>query len=367
MRPTLYYSSCNEDWRTERKALAIEAGNRVLCIAGGGDRPLHLLLDEPGEVVAVDANPAQLELLRLKAEAMRAFEYDVYSGFLGLAPMSGTERVRRLREVSPALPPESLRHWETAAADVRVGVIYRGRFERHYARVSLGARIVRGRKIARLFAFRDLGDQREFVRREWDSPAWRALNRALCSRLFSRVALGDPAFYAHVDPGMDIGGYVYERMRASLERHLARENFMLSLLLRGRLANEDLPPYLAREGVAAIRPKLGRLSFRNEDIIGLLESAAPGSFDRFSLSDVPSYLGQPDFERLLAAMVRAARPGARFCIRYFLTSQAVPGPVARRLARENALERELELEDRAFAYRFLVGTVKGEETGAHAG
>jgi len=58
---------------------------------------------------------------------------------------------------------------------------------------------------------------------------------------------------------------------------------------------------------------------------------------------------------LLAGLVRAAAPGARFCIREFLTAHRFPERPD--LLREPDLEEELRREDRAFAYRFIVGTV----------
>ena len=67
----LSYSFGNEDWRTEQDALKIKSGDRVVCITGSGDRPLHLLLSEGQEVVSVDANIFQNQLLHLKAAALQ--------------------------------------------------------------------------------------------------------------------------------------------------------------------------------------------------------------------------------------------------------------------------------------------------------
>ncbi len=315
---TLNYSSCTEDWRTERRALAIGPDDRVLAITGGGDRPLNLLLDDPARVTAIDMNPAQTALLRLKMEAMRAPTHEQY-----LARVAGS--------------------------------LYAGRWERFYRRMAKITRLLRGREIDALFAFTDLEAQRAFVRRTWDRGWWRLVFRLLCSPLWSRAFLGDPAYYAHVDPRLSAGDYLYDAMRASLDRHLARENFMLSLLFRGRLAEEDLPPYLAPATVPAIRARLDRIEVRTAELIAFLEST-PERFTRFSLSDVTGFLGPSRFDRLLAAMVRAAEPGARFCIREFLTAHRVPGGLP--LRREPALEEELRRDDRAFAWRFIVGTVK---------
>lgn len=353
---TLNYSSCNEDWRTERRALQVGPGDRVLCVTGSGDRPLHLLLDDPALVVAVDANPCQNHLLRLKMAAMAMLPYDEYVGFLGLTP--ACQRLQRLDDLAERLAEETYHYWLDCNADIEAGVLYRGRWERYYQAVSGLARILRGEAIQRLFAIDDLEVQQTFVREVWDRPAWRLVFDVLCSRAFSRVFFGDPAFYAHVAPRLRIGNYVYEGMLRSLERHLARENFMLSLVFLGCLAEHDLPPYLDAGRIEQLRLRLDRLEVRTASLIEFLSAVDPASYDRFSLSDVPSYLDQPGFERLLAAMVHAAAPGARFCIRQFLTEHHFPEQMAAVLRREPELEEQLRLADRAFAYRFIVGTVE---------
>ena len=80
------YSFGNEDWRTEEKALAIEPGDRVVAVTASGDRPLHCLLGDPREVVAVDANANQNHVLRLKIAEMRQLDYERYVAFLGARP-----------------------------------------------------------------------------------------------------------------------------------------------------------------------------------------------------------------------------------------------------------------------------------------
>jgi S-adenosylmethionine-diacylglycerol 3-amino-3-carboxypropyl transferase len=353
---TLNYSSCNEDWRTEARALEIGPGDRVVAVTGGGDRPLHLLALGPAHVVAVDANPAQTHLLRLKSSAMRALPFSEYVAFLGLTP--STNRRETFERLAPRLAPDTRAFWETNEKAIVGGVLYAGRWERYYAHISRIARALRGAAIERLFAFTDLSEQRAFVRTNWDRAWWRAVYDALCSRTFSRLFLRDPAFFAHVDPTMRVGRYIYNGMLASLDRTLARENFMLSLVFRGVLALDDLPPYLTRAGVDAIQPRLDRLTNATANIIEFLERAPAASFTRFSLSDVPSYLDAPDFERLLDAIVHAAAPGARVCIREFLSAHGIPPRFDGVLLRDAPLEAELRAADRAFAYRFIVATVQ---------
>jgi len=353
---TLNYSSVNEDWRSEAAALRLGAGDVALCITGGGDRPLNLLALAPRLVVAIDANPAQTALLDLKAAALRRLPFVEYAAFLGLHPAARGWRLERLAELTGGLSPAAAAYWRRHARQVARGVLYAGRWEVAFGRLALLGRALRPRAIPALLRHDDLEEQRRFVREVWDRWWWRRVYDLVLSRPALRLCLGDPAFWRHA--GMPAGRFIYERMRAHLERVLARDSFMVSLLLRGRLSPSDLPPYLTPEGAARIRENLDRLEVVTGDVVGLLEQDTwARRFHAFSLSDVASFLDQGAFERLLEGVLRCAAPRARFCLRLFLSRQEVPARLARRLVRDGELERRLAEEDHGFAYDFIAGHV----------
>ena len=354
---TLNYASVNEDWRTEAEALRVGSSDSVLCVTGGGDRPLDLLALDPARVVAIDLNPAQNHLLTLKVAAMRRLPFDEYAAFLGLTRAPASWRAQRWHALRGELPPASRGFWDRHRRPIRAGVIYQGRWERYYRRVAVLARVLRPRALPALFEFDEIAAQRAFVRERWDTPAWRATFGAVCSPLTSRLLLRDPAYYAHA--GVPVARVLYERMRASLERHLARENFMVSLVLRGRLPEADLPPYLTPQGYARIRPRLNRLTIATADVVEYLAAQPPGAFSRLSLSDVPSFLSADGFARLLERVACATAPGGRVVVRQFLTRYALPAELAGRLVRDPQLEARLAAEDRAFAYEFLIAEAHG--------
>jgi S-adenosylmethionine-diacylglycerol 3-amino-3-carboxypropyl transferase len=352
---TLNYSSVNEDWRTETAALRLSAEDLVLCVTGSGSRPLDLLAAAPARVVAVDLNPAQSHLLALKVQALLRLPFDQYVAFLGLSQADRRWRAEVLGRLGRDLPADACSFWQRHRRAVEAGVLYQGRWERHHRRLSVLARMLRPRAIRDLFTFEDLETQRRFLRERWDTPAWRRVHDLLCSPAFSRLFFRDPAFYAHV--GVAVGRHVYERMLRCLSLCLARENFMVSSVLRGKLSPLDLPPHLRPEGCDALRGRLDRLEVVTDDLLRLLHRA-PRRYTRFSLSDVPSFLDQAGFERLLEGVAQAALPGARFCVRQFLTRHRVPERFADRLVREPDLEARLAEQDHAFAYDFLVGEAR---------
>jgi S-adenosylmethionine-diacylglycerol 3-amino-3-carboxypropyl transferase len=352
---TLNYSSVNEDWRTEASGLRISGSDRVLCITGSGARPLDLLMEDPALVVAIDKSGPQNHLLRLKMAAMRQMAFDEFAAFTGLHSAPGGWRTEKLNQVSADLEPDSRRFWLDHQRMIRKGVLYQGRWERNYRRVAAMARIIRPRLIDRLFACTDIEEQRAFIRSEWDSGLWRVIYRIICSPVFARVFFRDPAFYEYV--AVPVPQLIYDRMYASLERYPARENFMISLVLRGELPEHDLPPHLTPGGYTLIAGRLARIETVTADILEYLHDPASPRFTRYSMSDVPSYLSSAGFGKLLTGILNTADEGSRVVIRQFLTRYQVPGGLYERFMRDSNLEERLTREDRAFAYEFFIAEV----------
>ncbi|MGA1820375.1 MAG: DUF3419 family protein [Thermoplasmatota archaeon] len=353
---TLNYASCNEDWRSEWTSLEIGPDDTVLCITGSGDRPLDLLPEGPRKIISMDLNPVQNHLLRLKMAAMKELAYEEYASFLGLTGSS--RRISVYEDLRKKLPDASREFWDANRGVLAKGVIYQGRWEHHFRKLALISNILRGRVLKELFSFENVEEQAEFVERKWDRWWWRLTFRFLCSAGFSQTFFGDPGFYEFVSKEMSLGEYVFEGMMVYLKTQLARDSFMMSLVFRARLSEYDLPPYLDREYFETIKERLDRIEIMTGNILDHMEAAEEGSFDSFSLSDVPSFLDQKGFERLLDAVVRSSAPGGRFCIRLFLSDQKVPERLKGTLVREPELEKRLMREDRSFAYRFIAGHVE---------
>ncbi len=350
---TLNYSSVNEDWRTEIAALQMRPGDRVLCITGSGARPLTLLAAENVRVTAIDSVPAQNHLLRLLVAALRELPAEEALGFIGLTERPADWRLGCLDGLR--LPEPSRAYWASHRAEIGQGVLYQGRFERHFQRLSGMVRRVRGRAIRTLLSFDDLDKQREFIRSTWDTWWWRWIYWVSLHPLASRLWFGDPAYYAHT--AVPVGPTVYRRMNAGLERILARDNFMVSLLFTSRLSPYDLPPHLRVEGIARIRPRLDNLDIVDADLQTHLRDPSAPHYERFSLSDVPSFMTAEEFAGLIDLVVAAAAPKARIVLRQFLTRYVVPSAATSRLVRDRELEARLADEDRTFAYEFLVAEV----------
>ncbi len=349
----LSYSFGNEDWLTEHRALKIQPEDRVLCITASGDRPLNLLQKECKEMIALDANQAQNYLLELKSQALNHLDTKQYHAFLGITSCS--LRKETLKKLSIHLSSDAASYWHKKQHLIHKGIIYQGTTERWTRRWSFLLRLVRNKEIRTLFSMTTLEEQRHFIKNKWNHRLWRNCFNLFMNRSLSRILLKDPGTYAYFDSSVKPGHYLYSRMINSLDGCLANQNALLSLVMLGKAPQESLPPYLIPQELDMIRKQLPRLKWQTGDIVSFLENSPENSFDKFSLSDVASYLDYDHFVRLLRAMLKAGKPNARFCLRQLMTRYTIPEDLKPFMIQEPLLEKELEKEDRAFVYHFTVG------------
>lgn len=351
----LSYSIGNEDWRTEERALDLQPNDHVLCITASGDRPLNLLVRNCRRMVCIDANQTQNRLLALKIAALKTLTYKDYLSFLGITPET-ERRTEVLEKLLPQMDPETGAFWKKNKNKIQKGIIYQGEVERLTKISAAVIALIQGKKIKRLFEINDLEEQKKFIDEEWNGFIWRKIFQVVLNPLLSRFIIQDPGL-TNVGKTIKPGSYIYERINSSLTVNLAKKNLLLSLVLKGEISSEAYSPYLTKQGIQAIKNHLSAIEIRTEDIVEYIESIRKPTFDAFSLSDVASYLSSTDFIRLLKGMVIAAKPGARFCMRQFLSTHEIPEELQEFFKRDPILEKELEKQDNCFVYRFMVGTI----------
>jgi S-adenosylmethionine-diacylglycerol 3-amino-3-carboxypropyl transferase len=354
----LRYALAWEDADVLVEGLAIRPGDRCLAIAASGDNALALLTADPAAVVAVDLSRAQLAALALRVAAFRTLDHGEVLDLLGVRAMDRPAReaaayrqglYARLR---PALDPDARRFWDARPADVAAGVAHAGRFERYLAlfRRRVLPLVHRRATLATLLAPKTPDARVAFYRRRWNTPAWRLLFRAF----FSPAVMGrlgrDPAFFAHAD-ARGLAATLLRRAEDAVTRLDPAQNPYLRFILTGTYESV-LPLALRAEHFETIRARLGRLSWCHAS----LEAVAGGHarFDRFALSDVFEYVPASHHARLLEALSRVARPGARLACWNLLADRRRPEALAHLWAPREAEAARLHARDGCFFYRRFV-------------
>jgi len=348
----LNFASSNEDGRTELAALSGPA-NRLLCITGSGTRPLDMLLSEAKEVIAIDINPTQNELLRLKIAAIQTLSHPDLLAYLGIT--SCTDRWALHERVAQALSASTQLFWERRKRSIRRGIWYAGRWEKVLRFGAFGIRLIRGKSIDRLFAAKDIETQKDIWARRFDDRIWGSSIRLLGRPWVWTKVIGEPggAFLPSPDQ-------VEHRLAGAFARaagtFLFRESDFASLILRGRNSLPmALPLHLLPESFDHIRASLSRLRIVDggyTDLAGL----GVEDIDRFSLSDFGSYCDAKAYAACWDGIIAVAAPGAVFCERHFMNPLPTP---SLRIVVDTEHSQRLTLTDRAIIYDIRVGHISG--------
>ncbi|WP_225731397.1 MULTISPECIES: DUF3419 family protein [unclassified Nocardia] len=352
----LLYSTCDEDSRSELRALEIGANDDVLAVTGSGCRALSLMVNNPRTVTAVDSSAGQTYLLELKLAAIRHFSYDTLLAFLGVDPSN--ERWRLFDELSQRLSPGCVAYFTRYRKAIEKGVLTQGRHEQLYVRVVAPVmRLLYGSAMREIFTAADLEFQRRIYRTKVDGRLWRAMVRNGFSERTLKLVLNDDSYRVVTDV-QDCGGYVLERLDHIFTNHLARNNDWLSFMFHGGYPDREvLPHYLLRDNVAAIRSARTEMKIVRGDLMQRLRALPDGAIDKFSLSDVTSCIDREQFAVMMKEVVRVARKDARIVYRNFLSRHRPAAGLLDVLTRDDALCDQLYHDDYAFVYQFEVFTV----------
>jgi len=308
------------------------------------------------EIISIDMNHVQNFLLELKLAAINHLDFDKYLAFLGCTPCSN--RLSTFMQIKFALSPEAAQYWLKNKDMINSGIIYQGMVERLTKVVGKFLRLMRRKKINKLFSFTNLSEQREFAEEHWDTKLWRKMFEFFTNPKISRLILTDPGLNSYTDYSTHPGVYINQRINRYLQNNLARNSPLLQLILTGEVTPDAYFPYLTEDGYYKIRRDTSRLKLITTNIVEYLNNHKESHVDCFSLSDIASYMPQEAFESLLKGIRHSAKPGARFCLREFISKRYIPAEFTGHFQRESALEHKLEMEETNFVYRFMVGEVK---------
>jgi S-adenosylmethionine-diacylglycerol 3-amino-3-carboxypropyl transferase len=308
-----------------------------------------MLLSDADHVIALDMNPTQNALLRLKIAAIRVLERSEMLAFLGITPGDRRALWHRVRK---GLTPDDQGFWDRRQALIRRGIWYAGLWEKVLRFGARGTGLLRGRHLEPLFAAPDTAVQAKIWARHFDDRVWRASIRMLARPWVWTRVIGEPGGAFLPDP-REVEARLAGAFNRASGTFLFRTSDFASLILRGRTQpSEAVPLHLEAGNYARIRDRLDRIEPR---LGGLHELDTALNVDSFSLSDFGSYTSPEAYAAAWRGVIGAARPGARFVERLFMNPLPLPDP---RIALDESLSARLTATDRAIIYDIRAGVLR---------
>ena len=155
----LVFNQCWEDPQIDQEAFAVTPDDTVLTIASAGDNALSLALAEPKRIYAIDLNPAQIHLLKLKIAAARHLDYAEFWHLFSLAPARRASTIY-YESLRSRLDDDSRRFWDAHLCALRTGLYRAGVLGRALWLLRMYLRMLCGPGVLeRIFTCESLSEQ----------------------------------------------------------------------------------------------------------------------------------------------------------------------------------------------------------------
>ncbi|MFN7977330.1 MAG: DUF3419 family protein [Vicinamibacterales bacterium] len=346
------YAQCWEDADVLVEALDPRPGQTLLSIASAGDNTLALLIGRPERVIAFDLSLAQLACLELRIAAYRALTHAELLQLIGSRP---SNRRRDLYARCRAQLASATRtFWDAHGDAIDAGIGGAGKFERYFA--TFRTRVlpfVHRREIVRqlLAGGGTAASRRGFYEGAWNTWAWRMMFRVFFSRRVMGRLGRDPVFFTHVEG--TVADRILARARHAMTVLDPAVNPYMHWILTGT-HGDALPLALRPEHFDTIRDGLDRVTWRESDVLGVLDTLDADSVHGANLSDVFEYMSVPEYHRHLDALCRVLAPAGRLAYWNMLVPRRRPDDMAATLQPLDTVARDLHVRDKAFFYSAFV-------------
>jgi S-adenosylmethionine-diacylglycerol 3-amino-3-carboxypropyl transferase len=304
------YSNCWEDAEIVNQALNITSGNIYLSIASAGDNTLSILAHDPGFVLAVDKNPAQLACLDLKRAAIKHLSYSETLAFLGIT--ASDNRLAIYLCIRDVLTPFSRCFWDDNPKAIKQGFIHTGITERNFTRFRklILPLILSTHDRHQLLSEIPLSARRKLCKRVLNRPRYRYIIRTVFSRpVVRQFRIGTYSTF-HDSCNGALADTIKVRITRGLSSPLASKNPYLMYVMTGNY-NHALPHYLQKPVFDRIKETTDRLVLFTGTLQQALTAYSDRSFNGYNLSDIFEYMNPENFHYCICQLVDRASKGAR--------------------------------------------------------
>jgi len=315
----LNYVLGNEDNSVEFNILN-EYTNHVLAAAGSGTRIIPLLAKSPRFLTCIDISKEQLFLTELRIETLRSLDYSQYLAFWGYPPDSLSIEKRKQLFFKLNLSESARTYLNTFFEQINWGsILYEGKWERTFTKISKLLRFFVGKAGVRLFDFTKVLDHSNYLKNDFPRRRWN-----LAIFFLGNSVVFNTLLYRGNFPKKNIAQSYYEFYKNAFEGIFklgpARNNFFLQLLFLGRIVFPEGLPFdcdreiyhKAKQGLRSTEVK-----YLCGDIVDTTKNITI-PIDFLSFSDIPSYFKGLREETFLEDLSKNLAPNALVVLRHYL-------------------------------------------------
>ena len=295
------YSNVWEDYKSIKKVIASQQKvENVLIIASGGENIFNLLSQHEFNITAFDANPFQIEFIKLKIEAIETFTRLEYFCFLGLTNDFSREDLLARLKSSSSFQSEIITY----------GALFIGKLEKYFAKWSDIFKEIVGYEGVDLFNCTNLTEQQNTYNK-WDVIT---LEKAFKNH-FNEKNLGtggrDPEMYKQVTTLSE--EQLWNRFKYACNNIPANDNFYLELFLTGKISKTELPPYLKTDHLFELLKTRLHLITLHTATLDELSFPTSTVFDIGIFSNIFEYTSKEQNDKTIKKIAPHIKEGGSIC------------------------------------------------------
>jgi S-adenosylmethionine-diacylglycerol 3-amino-3-carboxypropyl transferase len=317
------YSLVWEDFNTLYDALDYKSKDRLLIITSAGCNVLNSILAPIESVTAIDLNPVQNALLKLKMYIIQNHDYQIYASVLGLL---GPERVQKAwLAVSMTLPTEDKDLWDKYFKELPEGLLLTGKLEQYVAPFLSSLSIDIKDKLSALLGFSTPAEQYAFFIAELDCTEF----RHAFINYFNEANLSkgrDSKLFKYAEE--QCGEIFYSRLKDQLKDFLVRENFYFRFFFFGIQDMPHLLPACYQEkNYEGLKNSLHKINIVTGEAVDYLLSDSGSKITKAGLSNIFEYTTHEVFNAVCSDLA-SHNPSLTFIYWNLLQEQALNGNIS---------------------------------------
>ena len=356
MASKIKYSMCWEDPELVTKGLNISTKDSVLTIASGGENVFALLLENPKRLVAIDGNPYQIYLVKLKATAIQKLSYEEFYDFLGFKP--NKKRWSTYLKLEKELSLDERKFWRQHKDYIQKGIISCGKFESYLKifRHFMHSLVLNKKQIHHYLSLSTTKEQEKFFANKWDGFIWRSLFYLFFSKAFMQLIGRDKSYFRY-NKVENVANHYYMRSKYGITQIPVSNNYFMHIILTGTIPKYfKKHPYLDKSNFLKLKKLINKIEFVHTTIQEHLRDKEP-KYTKFDLSDIFEKMSQSEYGTILSKIVSNSPNGTRIC--YWNNMVQRKNHKIPHLRSSSKSVKNLFKKDRVFFYsKFLLENVK---------
>lgn len=312
------YTQTWEDFDVDKSLLDIKHEDSLLTISSGGCNVLNACILNPKKIFAVDSNPAQNYLLRLKIAGIKTLSYPEFWEFFGEG-QSEKNIDLYFQKVRQLLPDTSKTYWDKNIGIFKSGIFKTGSLETLSLLRKSTQHLCGLERLSHFCKIEDLNDQASYYIQEIEPRLWQNITSYV--PIFTMIAYG--VHLRQVYFCYQAKKYYLKDLYKDKQHHLftkipIKSNYFWHQIFLGAYSdNTNCPDYLKKENFEILKKNVGIVNIIDSTVTDFLKTQKNNSINKFSISDVIEFSSASQTKKIWSEIIRTAEKDALVSYRSF--------------------------------------------------